>query len=87
MGGMGEGGWKGRGGGWEGRGRRGEEGEEGGGEKRGEREDGRGRMGGEGDGQQSFQYRLQRVTYICIWGENQTIVLMGELWHKFLQNL
>lgn len=63
-------------GGWEGRG-----------EKRGEREDGRGRMGGEGDGQQSLQYRLQKVTYICIWGENQTIVLMGELWDKFLQNL
>jgi len=39
------------------------------------------------DRQQSFQYRLHRVSYICIWGENQTIVLMGELRDKFLQNL
>lgn len=71
MGGMGEGGWKG-----EGRmgGKRGKEGGEGGWE-------------GE-DGIDNKVFSIDsRVTYICIWGENQTIVLMGELWDKFLQNL
>ena len=36
---------------------------------------------------QSFQCRLQIVTYICIRGENQTIILVGDLRDKLLQHL